>query len=78
MPRRVGLLELFVLDTGNWAEPEMCTKVFDVFVQAEPAKERAQGGLGIGLALVKALVEGCTEAKSMYKALGATRAVSSP
>ena len=32
-------------------------KIFDVFVQAEPAKERAQGGLGIGLALVKALVE---------------------
>ena len=50
-------LELFVSDTGIGLEPEMCTKVFDVFVQAEPAKERAQGGLGIGLALVKALVE---------------------
>jgi signal transduction histidine kinase len=50
-------LNIFVRDTGIGLEPEMCTKIFDVFVQAEPAKERAQGGLGIGLALVKALVE---------------------
>lgn len=50
-------LKIFVRDTGIGLEPDMCTKVFDVFVQAEPAKERAQGGLGIGLALVKALVE---------------------
>jgi signal transduction histidine kinase len=50
-------LEIFVRDTGIGLEPEMSTKIFNVFVQAEPAKERAQGGLGIGLALVKALVE---------------------
>jgi signal transduction histidine kinase len=54
---KAASLELFVRDTGIGLEPEMCTKIFDVFVQAEPAKERAQGGLGIGLALVKALVE---------------------
>jgi signal transduction histidine kinase len=50
-------LEIFVRDTGIGLEPEMRTKIFDIFVQAESAKERAQGGLGIGLALVKALVE---------------------
>jgi signal transduction histidine kinase len=62
-----GSLELFVRDTGIGLEPDMCTKIFEVFVQAEPAKERAQGGLGIGLALVKALVElhdGEVEARS--------------
>jgi signal transduction histidine kinase len=53
----VDTLEIFVRDTGIGLEPEMCTRIFDVFVQAEPAKERAQGGLGIGLALVKALVQ---------------------
>jgi signal transduction histidine kinase len=50
-------LQIFVRDTGIGLDPEMRTKIFDIFVQAEPAKERAQGGLGIGLALVKALVE---------------------
>jgi signal transduction histidine kinase len=50
-------LELYVRDTGIGLEPEMRAKIFDIFVQAETAKERAQGGLGIGLALVKALVK---------------------
>jgi signal transduction histidine kinase len=50
-------LVMFVRDTGIGLAPEMQAKIFEMFVQAEPAKERAQGGLGIGLALVKALVE---------------------
>ena len=54
---QAGSLELTVRDTGIGLEPDMCTKIFEVFVQAESAKERAQGGLGIGLALVKALVK---------------------
>jgi signal transduction histidine kinase len=48
---------IFVRDTGIGLAPEMRRKIFDIFVQADQAKERAQGGLGIGLALVKALVE---------------------
>ena len=50
-------LVIFVRDTGIGLAQEMQAKIFEMFVQAEPAKERAQGGLGIGLALVKALVE---------------------
>ena len=49
-------LVIFVRDTGIGLAQEMQAKIFEMFVQAEPAKERAQGGLGIGLALVKALV----------------------
>jgi signal transduction histidine kinase len=46
-----------VRDTGIGLPEQMYAKVFDMFVQAEAAKERAEGGLGIGLALVKALVD---------------------
>jgi signal transduction histidine kinase len=48
---------IFVRDTGIGIAPEMRRKIFDIFVQADQTKDRAQGGLGIGLALVKALVE---------------------
>jgi PAS domain S-box-containing protein len=44
-------------DTGIGIEPEMLPKIFDLFVQAEQRPDRAQGGLGIGLSLVRSLVE---------------------
>jgi PAS domain S-box-containing protein len=46
-----------VRDSGRGIEPEMIPKIFDVFTQAPQSLERAQGGLGIGLTLVKRLVE---------------------
>jgi len=46
-----------VRDNGIGIAPEMLPTVFDMFAQAEPAVGRAQGGLGIGLSLVKGLVE---------------------
>jgi PAS domain S-box-containing protein len=46
-----------VKDTGIGILPEMLPRVFDLFVQADRALDRAQGGLGIGLTLVKALVQ---------------------
>jgi signal transduction histidine kinase len=55
--RDADSLSIFVRDTGIGLAPDMHTKIFDIFFQAEPAKERALGGLGIGLALVKAMVE---------------------
>jgi CheY-like chemotaxis protein len=48
---------LRVKDTGIGILPEMVPHVFDLFVQADRSLDRAQGGLGIGLTLVKALVE---------------------
>jgi CheY-like chemotaxis protein len=46
-----------VRDTGIGIEPEMLSKVFEMFVQAGRRSDRSQGGLGIGLSLVKTLVE---------------------
>jgi len=56
-----------VRDTGRGIEPEMIPRIFDVFTQGPQSLDRAQGGLGIGLTLVKRLVElhgGEVEAKS--------------
>jgi PAS domain S-box-containing protein len=46
-----------VRDTGIGIAPEMLPYVFDLFVQADRTLERAHGGLGIGLTLVRRLVE---------------------
>ena len=45
-----------VRDTGVGMEPELRERVFDLFVQGGRGFDRAEGGLGIGLALVKNLV----------------------
>jgi signal transduction histidine kinase len=46
-----------VRDTGIGMSPEMLKKAFDLFVQADQASDRSQGGLGIGLTLVRRLVK---------------------
>ena len=46
-----------VRDTGVGIAPEMLPRVFDLFTQVERTLDRAQGGLGIGLTLVRSLVE---------------------
>jgi len=46
-----------VRDTGMGIAPEMLPRVFDLFAQAERSLDRSQGGLGIGLTLVRSLVE---------------------
>jgi two-component system, chemotaxis family, CheB/CheR fusion protein len=48
---------LSVRDTGVGMGPELLPHVFEPFVQEDRSVERAQGGLGIGLALVRWLVE---------------------
>ncbi len=52
-----GECTLRVRDTGIGISPYLLPRVFDLFTQAEPLLNRRNGGLGIGLALVKALVE---------------------
>ena len=46
-----------VSDDGIGMEPELITRAFELFAQANRTADRSQGGLGIGLALVKSLVE---------------------
>jgi PAS domain S-box-containing protein len=72
---------LRVKDTGIGILPEMLPRVFDLFVQADRTLDRAQGGLGIGLTLVKALVqmhEGTVEAHSPGVGKGAEFVVRLP
>jgi PAS domain S-box-containing protein len=60
-------VSISVRDTGIGIAPEHLDQIFEMFSQAMPALERAQGGLGIGLALVRGLVElhgGTVEAHS--------------
>ena len=52
-----GEAAIVVRDNGAGIEPQLLDKVFDLFVQGERALDRGQGGLGIGLTLVKRLVE---------------------
>ena len=52
-----GFAELVVVDTGIGLAPELLPHVFDLFVQASQPLQRAQGGLGIGLSLVRRLAE---------------------
>jgi signal transduction histidine kinase len=46
-----------VRDTGVGIAPEILPNVFNLFVQVDPSSQRAEAGLGIGLALVHSLVE---------------------
>jgi len=66
---------LTVHDTGVGISAELLPHVFDVFVQGTSTLDRAQGGLGIGLALVRRLVElhgGKVEAESAGPGAGST------
>jgi PAS domain S-box-containing protein len=48
---------LSVTDEGSGISPELLPHIFDLFVQADKTRDRAKGGLGIGLTLVRQLVE---------------------
>jgi PAS domain S-box-containing protein len=60
-------LTIAVRDEGIGINADMLPHVFDIFTQADAAMNRAQGGMGIGLALVRALTDlhgGSVEARS--------------
>ena len=46
-----------IRDSGIGIAPDVLPHVFDLFVQADPSSRRADAGLGIGLALVRSLIE---------------------
>ena len=74
-------LELEVRDTGIGIADYLLPHVFDLFVQSERTLDRAQGGLGIGLSIVKGLIEmhgGTVKAASAGAQRGSTFTVRLP
>jgi PAS domain S-box-containing protein len=74
-------LLLTVRDEGIGMAQELTTRVFDLFAQAERSSDRSLGGLGLGLALVKHLVElhgGSVACSSPGAGLGSTFVVALP
>jgi PAS domain S-box-containing protein len=80
--RRTGeSTDLVVSDTGSGIAPDLIPFVFDRFRQADGSTTRAAGGVGLGLAIVRHLVElhgGQVEAFSGGSGKGATFTVSLP
>lgn len=52
-----GSVNIIVTDDGIGMTPDLVARAFELFAQAERTVDRSQGGLGLGLALVKSLVE---------------------
>jgi PAS domain S-box-containing protein len=81
MERHDGELTLTVLDTGQGISQDFLPHVFDRFSQADSGSTRAHGGLGLGLAIVRHLVElhaGTVEATSAGAGQGASFSVKLP
>ncbi|HEX7175562.1 MAG TPA: ATP-binding protein, partial [Pyrinomonadaceae bacterium] len=74
-------VEITISDTGKGISSEFLPHVFDRFRQADSTYTRAHGGLGLGLAIVRQLVElhgGTVRAESAGEGQGATFTVSLP
>jgi len=76
-----GLIEVLVHDSGEGIAPEFLPYVFDRFRQADASTTRRHGGLGLGLSIVKQLVElhgGAVRVESVRPGAGTTFAVTFP
>ncbi|WP_306394263.1 hybrid sensor histidine kinase/response regulator [Telluria beijingensis] len=74
-------VEISVRDTGIGLAPEVRDQVFELFYQGKRSIDRSEGGLGIGLALVKNIVElhgGSVQAHSEGRGLGSEFVVRLP
>ncbi|WP_223280185.1 response regulator [Nostoc sp. PA-18-2419] len=77
----VGQAQIRVIDTGIGIQPEFLSHVFDYFRQEDSSTTRRFGGLGLGLAIVRQIVElhgGTVKAESLGENQGATFTVKIP
>ncbi|HWS78232.1 MAG TPA: ATP-binding protein, partial [Thermomonas sp.] len=78
---QAGRVAVRIEDSGQGIEAALLPQIFELFTQAERTPDRAQGGLGIGLALVRSLVQlhgGSISADSAGSGRGAVFTVSLP
>jgi signal transduction histidine kinase len=76
-----GTVQIQVTDDGNGISPQLLPHIFDLFVQGNRQLDRAKGGLGIGLALVRNLVQmhgGQVSAYSAGEGRGSTFTITLP
>ncbi|HVW29245.1 MAG TPA: CheR family methyltransferase [Polyangiaceae bacterium] len=81
LERTEGQAQLTVCDTGMGIRPEVLPQLFSRFVQADRSVTRTHGGLGLGLAIVRHIVEahgGEVQAESPGEGKGATFRVTLP
>src|SRR5690606_31857107 len=76
-----GMVAVRIIDNGIGIPQPLLDRIFDMFVRVDDSLERAQGGLGVGLSLVKRLVEmhgGAVEAHSAGRGKGSEFVVRLP
>lgn len=81
LERAVSHVEIIVTDTGAGINPDVLPYIFERFRQADQSSTRNYGGLGLGLAIVRHIVEmhgGSVEASSPGEGQGATFTVKLP
>ena len=79
--REEGAATVRVVDNGIGISPHVIDRIFELFVQEESSLDRSQGGMGVGLTLVKRLVElhgGTVEAHSEGRGHGSEFVVRLP
>ena len=57
LKKEVDECAFYVRDNGRGIDPEMLDEIFDMFFQSNKALDRSDGGMGVGLTLVRTLVE---------------------